>query len=80
MSRKKVLLLVTGLFGALAIAAAGCGGGNEGGGGPQPDCAAGGIAISTGVIDYLKLHDAGAFRVSVAGSGGTPLSGELEIL
>jgi oligopeptide transport system substrate-binding protein len=32
-SRKKVLLLVTGLFGALAIAAAGCGGGNEGGAG-----------------------------------------------
>jgi oligopeptide transport system substrate-binding protein len=30
-SRKKVLLLVTGLFGALAIAAAGCGGGDEGG-------------------------------------------------
>ena len=33
MSRKKVLLLVTGLFGALAIAAAGCGGGDEGGAG-----------------------------------------------
>jgi oligopeptide transport system substrate-binding protein len=32
-SRKKVLLLVTGLFGALAIAAAGCGGGDEGGAG-----------------------------------------------
>jgi oligopeptide transport system substrate-binding protein len=32
-SRKKVLLLVTGLFGALAIAAAGCGGGNGGAGG-----------------------------------------------
>jgi oligopeptide transport system substrate-binding protein len=29
-SRKKVLLLVTGLFGALAIAAAGCGGGDDG--------------------------------------------------
>ncbi len=33
MSRKKMLLLVTGLFGALAIAAAGCGGGGEEGGG-----------------------------------------------
>jgi oligopeptide transport system substrate-binding protein len=32
-SRKKVLLLVTGLFGALAIAAAGCGGGDDGGAG-----------------------------------------------
>jgi oligopeptide transport system substrate-binding protein len=32
-SRKKVLLLVTGLFGALAIAAAGCGGGDGGAGG-----------------------------------------------
>jgi oligopeptide transport system substrate-binding protein len=31
-SRKKVLLLVTGLFGSLAIAAAGCGGGDGGGG------------------------------------------------
>ncbi|HXL42774.1 MAG TPA: peptide ABC transporter substrate-binding protein [Gaiellaceae bacterium] len=33
MSRKKVLLLVMGLFGALAIAAAGCGGGGEEAGG-----------------------------------------------
>ena len=32
MSRKKVLLLVTGLLGSLAIAAAGCGGGDGGGG------------------------------------------------
>jgi oligopeptide transport system substrate-binding protein len=32
-SRKKVLLLVTGLLGSLAIAAAGCGGGEEGGAG-----------------------------------------------
>jgi oligopeptide transport system substrate-binding protein len=31
-SRKKVLLLVTGLLGSLAIAAAGCGGGDGGGG------------------------------------------------
>jgi oligopeptide transport system substrate-binding protein len=39
-SRKKVLLLVTGLFGALAIAAAGCGGGGGGGGGTSGGTAA----------------------------------------
>jgi hypothetical protein len=37
------------------------------------------IAISTGVIDYLKAHDIDAFRVSV-NQGGTNLNGTLEIL
>jgi len=36
------------------------------------------IGLSTGIIEYLKAHDADSFQVTV--SGGSGLSGRLDIL